>query len=415
MKDQWLKDIHDRMTDFETEEPVGLWDDIAPCLDNNDNQTPPIPRPTRHSVFIWIKRASGIAAMLATALGTYMLLPDRTTDKPILSPYEYDQSVQETQSTSAGIHSVKTPLSLSDRQTDGKPDYSPTYQETKSEQHDETVWTKNTDTPVTTDTDSVPVITKENDDLQIVLPTRHNNNLAYTSPRIPNGKGRISISAYSSGSFNSITSNSDYTNTVVSATGPDGTRWEDGPMLGILLFNQGAKTEAEIKHHLPIRAGVSLSYDINDCISLQSGLTYTCLKSDLRFGSENHYITGSQTLHYIGIPLSIRWKALSWKRFDLYASAGMTGEKCVSGKTDRKYIINNQPEETSRENISIRPLQWSLNAAAGIQFNISSFTGLYIEPGVNYYIDNGSTVKTIYKDKPFNFNLNLGLRLTLND
>ena len=32
MKDQWLKDIRDRMADFETEEPAGLWDDIESGL-----------------------------------------------------------------------------------------------------------------------------------------------------------------------------------------------------------------------------------------------------------------------------------------------------------------------------------------------------------------------------------------------
>ena len=29
MKKDWLKDIHDRMADFETDAPQGLWDDIC--------------------------------------------------------------------------------------------------------------------------------------------------------------------------------------------------------------------------------------------------------------------------------------------------------------------------------------------------------------------------------------------------
>lgn len=39
----------------------------------------------------------------------------------------------------------------------------------------------------------------------------------------------------------------------------------------------------------------------------------------------------------------------------------------------------------------------------------------YVEPGVSRYFDNRSEVENIYKDKPTNFNLNVGLRIYLND
>ena len=37
----------------------------------------------------------------------------------------------------------------------------------------------------------------------------------------------------------------------------------------------------------------------------------------------------------------------------------------------------------------------------------------YAEPGVGYYFDNGSDVKTAYSDNPFNFNMKLGLRYSI--
>ena len=39
--------------------------------------------------------------------------------------------------------------------------------------------------------------------------------------------------------------------------------------------------------------------------------------------------------------------------------------------------------------------------------------GLYAEPGLNYYFDNGSPVENVFKSRPLNFNLTLGLRLRL--
>jgi len=38
---------------------------------------------------------------------------------------------------------------------------------------------------------------------------------------------------------------------------------------------------------------------------------------------------------------------------------------------------------------------------------------VYAEPGLSYYINNGSQTKNFYKDKPWNFNINVGLRFTL--
>lgn len=37
--------------------------------------------------------------------------------------------------------------------------------------------------------------------------------------------------------------------------------------------------------------------------------------------------------------------------------------------------------------------------------------GVYVEPGLSYYFDDGTDMKTIYKDKPLNLNLNHGRAL----
>ena len=49
----------------------------------------------------------------------------------------------------------------------------------------------------------------------------------------------------------------------------------------------------------------------------------------------------------------------------------------------------------------------------GVQCRLVSRLSLYAEPGVCYYIDNHSSTDNIYKERPFNFNFNLGLRFTL--
>lgn len=101
---------------------------------------------------------------------------------------------------------------------------------------------------------------------------------------------------------------------------------------------------------------------------------------------------------------------MNWKRLDVYVSCTVLAEKCVKGKKDSDYVLDNQKHGSDTESIMVKPLQWSINPSAGLQLNITSLVGLYVEPGVSYYFDNHSPVETIYKDKPFNFNLNIGLR-----
>ena len=58
-------------------------------------------------------------------------------------------------------------------------------------------------------------------------------------------------------------------------------------------------------------------------------------------------------------------------------------------------------------------VQWSVNAAAGAQYDVIPQLGVYVEPGVKYYIDNGSAIENYFKDKPVSFSLQVGLRLNI--
>ncbi len=52
----------------------------------------------------------------------------------------------------------------------------------------------------------------------------------------------------------------------------------------------------------------------------------------------------------------------------------------------------------------------SVSVSAGISFKLASHISLYAEPGIVYYFDDGSDISTIRKEKPFNINLQAGLR-----
>ena len=87
-------------------------------------------------------------------------------------------------------------------------------------------------------------------------------------------------------------------------------------------------------------------------------------------------------------------------------------ENRISGKIEKKYIINNTINGTEREDISSKPFQLSANIGIGLQYRLVSIIGIYAEPGLSYYFDDHSDIQTIYKEKPFNFNFNIVLRFT---
>lgn len=170
-----------------------------------------------------------------------------------------------------------------------------------------------------------------------------------------------------------------------------------------LVFEDGvpylrqAKQIVDIKHHQPISFGLSVRKALGKGFSLESGLTYTLLSSDAKLADNDQQI--EQKLHYIGIPLRANWNFLDKKLVTLYVSGGGMIEKCVYGKL-------------GSEKETVKPLQFSVSGAVGAQLNATKRVGIYVEPGVAYYFDDGSDIQTIRKENPFNFNIQAGIRLT---
>lgn len=155
--------------------------------------------------------------------------------------------------------------------------------------------------------------------------------------------------------------------------------------------------EPEIEHHLPVSVGVSVRKSLSKGFSIETGLTYTLLSSDIKVQGMNR--VESQKLHYLGIPVRANWNFFDKKHFTLYVSGGGMVEKCVYGKV-------------AGEKVNVRPLQLSVMGAVGAQYNATRHIGIYVEPGVAYFFDDGSRVQTIRKETPFNFNLQGGIRFT---
>lgn len=182
---------------------------------------------------------------------------------------------------------------------------------------------------------------------------------------------------------------------------------------GVMQSNSSNEISSTVKNWQPIQIGVSVAYSFTDRLSIESGLTYSCLISDLSSGTPSGNYDIRQTLHYIGLPLALRYDFLKIKGFSLYASAGGQMEKCVAGKTRTDYFVDGKKVSSENGRIMVEPLQWSVNAYVGAQYSFNRLVGLYVEPGAAYYFRSGSPVNCIYSERPFNFSLRAGLRFSL--
>lgn len=182
----------------------------------------------------------------------------------------------------------------------------------------------------------------------------------------------------------------------------------------VLLSNNSQPVSTSTEHYQPVSFGLALSVGLGDRFSLETGADYSCLVSDMSSGTEENRYDIRQTLHYVGVPLRARYSFWKPGGFDLYMTAGGKVEKCVGGTTSTSYVVKSSVSSSTKDRITVDPLQWSVGASLGIGYRFNGLVGIYLEPGVSYYFDNGSFVETVYRERPLNFSLGIGLRFNLN-
>ncbi len=197
------------------------------------------------------------------------------------------------------------------------------------------------------------------------------------------------------------------------AAGVTKTDWIDkDSKASAIVYNQ-PEVQEEYSHKIPVKVGLTARYNITGRLGVETGLTYSILSSSVKTGNSetgNNWSSGSQTLHYLGIPLNISFDILNSRYVNIYVTGGGMMEKSISGNIKTDEYVDGKFARTLTAKISPKGLQWSVNAAAGVQANILPQLGFFVEPGVSHHFKNGSRVRSIYTDKPTDFSLGFGLR-----
>ena len=164
-------------------------------------------------------------------------------------------------------------------------------------------------------------------------------------------------------------------------------------------------------HYMPISFSMALKYKLNHRFALETGLSYSRLKSEFEMGSNGNTINEQQTIHYLGIPVKGIYNIYNRKTWSFYGSLGLSIEIPVHTPLNTSYYLHGVLEATEKTTIRA-PWQWSVGTGLGLQYNFTPNIGLFAEPSLQYYIPAGTQIQTYRTEHPFNFSLPLGIRFT---
>lgn len=174
------------------------------------------------------------------------------------------------------------------------------------------------------------------------------------------------------------------------------------------MINHGEMV-AQHTHELPFNIQLTLSRQLTSRLSIETGLSYTQMKSVTITGSTTAHIQEQQRLRYIGIPLRFGWKWYNKSHFSLYTSAGAMLDFPIRSTLNVNHITNDITT-FSKESTLDAPIQWSMSLGLGVQYDLTPHLGIFMEPSLQYYFDDGSNLKSYRTEHPLSITLPLGLR-----
>ena len=418
MSKQWNKDIHDRLKDFQKKAPEGLLDDIKSEMHRRGLSPVPTDGSAATRPGRLLRAVSAAAILLIVSLIGYLWnesAPTYVTDlhHPSESQDIRPMVLSEPNPSAAGLIAAVTPkpavripkLNVS------ASDILPIEQEAavsaeKTKQTEaEKGSTQNTDkgqpkkkTPDISASHTVPAHRKPDWN---ALSSRKNTSSFAMGTHISGVVAQISLQGDKHPLLDPDIP--DHAN----PDKPDSTSNESSKAGAHPNFRPQKKA---VKHHQPIKFGISFRYSLNPRWNIQSGLTYSYLVSEFSEEYAHQSEQTKQKLHYMGIPVQVGYQVWKKKRFNSYIALGGQAEKLVSGKATTLCWQNNDYCHSYTKSVSDKHLTFSALASIGAEYHLGHTVSLYAEPSVHYYFKNGSGLENHYTKQPLNFNLTIGLR-----
>lgn len=418
MKQDWTKQLADRMADYRRQAPEGLLDSVKEAMSERGYS---VGKPTERRarvVPMWAWRAAGVAAVVAVMalVGTSLLRNGKAPEyaqkggKP-----SSEVAVMPSGTTAEGSEQAEEPSSVIGKITAiisggrQKADEPLLAMAQKGESADAAT-APSKEEEASKEDEEVPALRENEVQEYHARATGKPRNRSYSqentySSHAHRGGGGFNVGAFYSGGAS------------IKAT--DGNMYDAGYASDAVMSNvmTPVSTISEENHHhqSPVKVGVQVRYNISRRWSVQTGIDYAYLSSDFSSYDSKGRKETSQKLHFVGIPVNASYNIITSKHFTLYLTAGGEAQKMVSGKAKTTSMGVAKGTERTTEDVKMSQLQLSTNAAIGAEYKITDRLSVYAEPGATYYFDNSSSVESYYSEDPLKFSVNVGVRFNINN
>lgn len=194
---------------------------------------------------------------------------------------------------------------------------------------------------------------------------------------------------------------------------------------------EAEKRDTELSHKQPISVGVTVSKSLTNRLSVETGIMFTYLSSKIKSSSSTNIkerIKEEQEFGYLGIPLYLNYNFYDLGKAKFYVSLGAVMQKDIYGHYTSELLgssnksanldgVSEMPSYTLysepgyiKKSINQSHWQFSSHLTVGASYPIYRRLHVHASVGGAYYFDAKNEYKTIYSDRPFQLDLNLGLR-----
>lgn len=439
MTEQWTQDIRKRLSAVERPAPELDWDAIFRAADEQRAAR------RRKTVVLW--RSVAAAAALAGVIGggvVYLSQQDSrevplvaqengghraAADEPAAVPAHSEESQPSAEAlvAQAEVAARNTYLLSTNREAEGNvvSETAPTVLsatteaaqeqgvEVRAEQED------NIETKSTAMETEPAQVGQEHSSGSIVKKQQPRTGFTATAPAAASthraAASGLTAKAYVGGALGNTTGTSAMS-TLVSSTMSDAVYSPDNDIdleENHTTWETASAMDREVKHHQPLRLGLSVRYQLSSRWSIDAGISYSHHSTDITEGTDGYARYTDQSLTFIGIPVSANYSIWSNRYLNVYGAAGAEVERMVKGKATIRTAYDGATNAVTEETLTMSRPVFSANVAVGIEAKVGQLLSVYAEPGVGYHFKNGSSLQTIYSDKPLNVSLSLGVRFSL--
>ncbi len=436
MNEEWKKGFHNKLNDYETTPPQGLFDEILKHIPPIEEDEKVLNKPTEVPIAaantnkkqqvkaaIWLTAILSAAAIVAILLVNNSVVDVANHTNTIGNLAENNKNVIENRS---GETATTSPSNAYTNSNDNES--TPTVnaksriftslktafkavastvlpQKTADKTTLAMVEQPTTTTEPTDKTDNIQEATvnevpKPNEKVECSEPTKHQRPTTPTTNSRPRrNKNSVQLGMLLAG-MPTVNSSDDLYSVAPTAMKENN---------GMIVTGQN-KMVKKANHRQPITLGVSVALPLSSKMSVETGLMYSHHYSELAYevGNISHDI--KQHLNFVGIPLNLNYRLWQRHNTSVYVSGGGSVEKMVYGKQKERY---DGTETTIANKVEMKELQWALSARFGAAYKLTKGVSFYLEPGVSYHFNNKSDLQTIYSDRPVSFQLKAGLRFNL--